>query len=125
MKTELERRGWKHFNTDWGIITEKDLDPNLIRNLLWSYKFRHVDTLYPLSPEDTAAISTVLTNAVLSTDLSLCDTALLCDEHFGLPEGTSLSLARHLLASRQWCVDWSLLIVPTNRISLLRVALSA
>ena len=123
-KLELERRAWQHFKADWGIITEKDIDLALIRNLLWSYKFRHADSLYPLSPDDVRAASKALTGTVLTDDSSLCDSALLCDQLLGLEKGTCLHLARHLIASRQWRVDMFSLITPTERLNLLGVALA-
>lgn len=122
-KLELERRGWQYFNTDWGIITDRDIDPVLIRNILWSYKFLNIDSLYPLSLNDIKAISKVLTNTVLTEDSPLCEAALLCDRLLGLEKGTCLRLARHLIASRQWRVDMSSLITATERLLLLDVAL--
>jgi hypothetical protein len=123
-KLELERRGWQYLNTDWGIITDRDIDPILIRNILWSYKFRNIDSLYPLSLGDIKAISKVLTHTVLTEDYPLCEAALLCDRLLGLDKGTCLRLARHLIASRQWRVDMFSLITATERLLLLNVALT-
>jgi hypothetical protein len=123
-KLELERRCCQLSKTDWGIITERDVDPILVRNLLWAYKFRHIDSLYPLSPEDITRVSKVLTNAMLAKDSSLCDTALICDQFSGLRKGTCLRVVRHLIASRQWRVDMSSMITPTERLKVLHVALS-
>lgn len=122
-KLELERRCWQHLNTDWGIITERDVDPDLVRNLLQTYKVRRVDSLYPLSPDEVIAASQVLTHSVLSNDSPLCDTALLCDRLLGFPNGTCLRVARHLIASRQWVIDMSYPFTATERLKLLRVAL--
>jgi len=123
-KLELERRFWKRSNTDWAIITERDVNPILVRNFLWVYKFRHVKSLYPLSPDGVGTICKVLTDAVLANTSPLCDAALLCDQLFELKKGTCLRLARYLIASRQWRVDMSVLIVPTERLTLLDVALT-
>lgn len=123
-KLELERRGWQRFKTNWGLITERDVDPILVRNFLWLYKFRHIDSLYPLSHDDVRAISTVLTDSVLTKDSPLCDVALLCDRLLGLDQGTCLRLARHLISSRQWRVDMFSLITATERLILLDVALT-
>jgi hypothetical protein len=123
-KLELERRSWQHFDTDWGIITEKNLNSNLVRALLWVYKLRQIDSLYPLSPDNISAASKVLTNAVLTRDSPLCDTALFCDQLLGFRNGTCLRLARHLIASRQWRVDMSFPIIATERLTLLHAALS-
>jgi hypothetical protein len=124
-KLELDRRCCQRFTNDWGIITERDINYILVHNLLWAYKFRHIKTLYPLSQKEVRANSEVLTNALLAKDAPLCDTALFCDHLLGLPNGTCLRLARHLIASRQWIVDLSsVTIVSTERLTLRYVALS-
>lgn len=124
-KLELDRRCCQRLTSDWGIITERDINYILVRNLLWAYKFRHINTLYPLSQKEVRATSEVLTNALLAKDIPLCDTALFCDKLLGLPNGTCLRLARHLIASRQWIVDLSsVAILPTERLKLRYVALS-
>ncbi len=124
-KLELERRTWRYLNTNWGIITERDIDPVLISNLLWSYKCRHIDSLYPLSPTDVRQGAKILTQAVLAADSPLCDVALHCDQLLSFRQGTCLRLARHLIASRQWRVDMTSPIVTTKRLTVLRAALSA
>jgi hypothetical protein len=120
-KLELERRCCQWVNTDWGIITERDVDPILVRNLLLVYKFRHISSLYPLSSDEVRVGSEVLTGSVLTRDSPLCDTALYCDQLLKFRKGTCLRLARHLIASRQWRVDLSVPITTTERLTLLQV----
>jgi hypothetical protein len=124
-KLELERRSCKQLYADWGIITEIDFNWGLVKNILWSYKFREVRSLYPLRPDGVRIISKTLTAKVLAQDDPLCEAALLCDRDFELRRGTSLSIARHLVASGQWVVDMRTLIVPTERLDILHLALSA
>jgi TnsA endonuclease N terminal/TnsA endonuclease C terminal len=124
-KLELDRRCCQRLTSDWGIITERDINYILVQNLLLTYKFRDVNALYPLSQKEVRATSEILTNVLLAKDIPLCDTAFFCDQLLGLPNGTCLRLARHLIASRQWIVDLSsVLIVPTERLTLRYVALS-
>ena len=121
---ELERRSWRSLDTDWGLITERDINPNIIRGLLWTYKFRQIDSLYPLSPNDITSASQVLTKAVLAGNSPLCETALRCDQLLGFSNGSCLRLARHLIASRQWRVDMSVPLVTTVRLRLLDTSVS-
>lgn len=123
-KLELERRCCERLTNDWGIITERDIDPELVRNLLWAYKFHDIDTLYPLTQDEVRRASEVLANTIVAKDIPLCDAALLSDQFLGFRNGTCLRLVRHLIASRQWRVNWSSPIVPTERLTLLSVALS-
>jgi hypothetical protein len=123
-KLELERRCCQRVNIAWGIITELDVDPVLVRNLLWAYKFRRTDSLYPLSPDEVRAGSRALTGIVLAGVLPLCDAALLCDQLLKFRKGTCLRLARHLIASRQWRVNLFSPITTTERLTLLHASLS-
>jgi hypothetical protein len=124
-KLELERRCWQHLNSGWGIITERDVNLNLVRNILWSYKFHRIGSLYPLSPDDVGMAAKMLTNTVLTKESPLCDSALYCDQLLGFRNGTCLSIVRHLIASRQWLVDMSSSpIMATNRLEIINVALA-
>ena len=123
-KLEIERRCWECDGIDWGIITERDIDPDLIKNLIWSYKYRSLESLYPLSEEMVYRVSSILTEMMLASDSPLSEIALECDDRLGLEAGRSLKVARHLIATRQWKVDIFHLIQPTEKLSLINVALN-
>jgi TnsA endonuclease-like protein len=118
-KLELERRTWQQLNSDWGIITERNIDLSLVRNLLWAYKFRSIESLHPLSPDEVLRGSQLLTRAVATKNSPLCETALLCDHLLGFRNGTCLNLARHLIASRKWSVELTREITATEWVGLL------
>lgn len=122
---ELERRCCEFDGIDWGIISEREIDPILIKNLKWFYKFRTSKSLYPLLEDMIYRISNVLTEMVLQSSSPLCDIALECDDRLGLEAGRSLKVARHLVATRQWEVDIFRLINPVEKLSLISVALHA
>lgn len=111
-KLEIERRYWESHEIDWGIVTEHDINPVLVGNLIWAYKFRPFSSLSPLSEEMAYKISNVLTESLLRKEAALSSIALECDDLLGLNSGTSLSVARHLIASRQWQVDMMKIIDP-------------
>lgn len=123
-KLELERRIYQYLKIDWGIITERDVPQGLVKNLLRTYKFRAISSLYPLHLEEIRIISKALTERVISQNAPLCELALFCDRFFDLRNGTCLNIARHLIATGQWCVDLRSPITPTERLNLLHVALS-
>jgi hypothetical protein len=122
---ELERRCWACDGIDWGIITELDLDPILIKNLKWSYKFRSLKSLCPLPEDMVYRVSNVLTEMVLAGNSSLSEIALECDDRLGLEAGRSLKVARYLIATRQWEIDIFHLIKTVEKLSLISVALCA
>jgi hypothetical protein len=77
---ELERRCCEYDGIDWGIITELDIDPTLIKNLKWLYKFRSLNSLWPLSEDMLYRVSNVLTEMVRASDSPLNEIALQCDD---------------------------------------------
>lgn len=122
-KLEIERRYWESLEVDWGIVTEREINPVLVENLIWAYKFKPLSSLHPLSEEMIYRISEVLTKNLLQKEDSLSSIALECDDLLGLKSGTSLSVARHLIASRQWQVDMLKLIDPREKLNLLNINL--
>lgn len=130
-KLEIERRYWELISTecgsviDWGIVTERELDPILTKNLLWSYKFKDVSALSGLTEELIKRISNLLTEKVLNVEAPLSTLALECDDMLGLSSGWSLSVARHLIANKWWLVDMAKLINPRDPLLLLSADLGA
>jgi hypothetical protein len=122
-KLEIARRFYESLDQDWGIVTERQIDPVLVNNLIWSYKFKPFSSLHPLSEEMAYKIAGSLTESLLRKEASLSTLALDCDDLMGMASGTSLSVARHLIASRQWHVDMMKLINPRERLNLLSVNL--
>ncbi|HST50611.1 MAG TPA: TnsA endonuclease C-terminal domain-containing protein [Pyrinomonadaceae bacterium] len=122
-KLELERRFYASLDANWGIVTERQIDPVLVNNLMWSYKFKNSSSLHPLPEEMIYRVSCLLTEGLLGREISLSGLALECDDLLGLNSGTSLSVARHLIASRQWQVDMMKIIDPRERLIFLGVNL--
>lgn len=88
----------------------------------WLHPFFCADAL-SLSEREISHIQTLLTHKVHQTDASLVEIAADCDDRMGLLPGSSLSVARHLLATRQWLVDMNQPIEPRKKLVLLSQAL--
>jgi hypothetical protein len=61
----------------------------------------------------------IMTAEVQHSTCSLSQIALECDERLHLQPGTCLTIAYHLLATRQWKIDMQIPIQPGNRLILL------
>ena len=103
-KLELERRYWEKRQIPWSIVTERDIPDTLVKNLKWLKPYQRSDALLPLNGEDVARIRAVLERYRSGTD-AVAEVAKKVDDRLGLVPGTSLTVARHLLASRVWRVD--------------------
>lgn len=123
-KFEIERRYWKEQGMDWGIVTEKEIDMVVALNVDWVHKFRRPSALQPMSERLIRQVALTLTDVVSRDDRPLSEIALDCDDRLGLEFGSTLAVARHLIASRQWLVDISKPIHPCRRLELTGSALA-
>ena len=113
---EIERRYFAARGMDWGIVTENDVSRVLARNVEWLHQYRTLSHFTTLSEEEFRQVAGVLTDRVAGQDRSLRNIALECDNLLGLEPGTSLSVARHLLANRRWRVDMTKPLNPRERL---------
>jgi hypothetical protein len=118
-KFEIERRFWQAKGIDWGIVTENEINEDLVESVKWIHKYTDPSSVAPLTYEDIRLIGAGLTLMVNSSKASLNDLAAKCDKKFGLEVGQSLVVARHLIASQQWIVDMTKPIHPSQRLILI------
>jgi len=118
-KLEIERRYWHARQIDWGIVTEREIPPALAKNLKLLHNYRHIADRVPLTTKEIRRLANVLTQTVVAGRLSLRQSAAACDQQLGLEPGTSLTVAYHLLAQREWRVDLKTAIEPGKKLVLL------
>ena len=112
-RLEIERRFFEVSGMNWSIATEHEIPQAQLENIRWVRPFswklpNRVERgeLERLSVDLLARI----------TDAPLIPLARVCrdmDDSLGLGLGTSLALARHLLATKRWRADFSQIIDPS------------
>lgn len=102
-------------------MTESEIPSSFADNVAWIHPFRYPSTLSRREIE-IEQVSLVLTKQVMQTDTPLAAITADCDNQLGLPPGTSLCVARHLLASRHWIVNMYQAIQPREKLVLLKVS---
>jgi TnsA endonuclease N terminal/TnsA endonuclease C terminal len=122
-KLEVERRYWMRRNIDWGIIRECDIHQPLVDNIRWIRPYFNITDLYPLNEGVIRQVAGRLTHYIRREITPLSEIAGWCDAEFGLPDGSSLAVVRHLLATKQWQVDMSKRIHPGERLILMETQL--
>ena len=122
-KLEIERRYWQARHTDWGIVTEHEIPKVLAKNVELLHGYLQLADRLALSQSETHNIAKVLTTQVQRGHISLRVAASACDRQFGLEPGTGLTMAYHLLATRQWHIDMNVRINPGKPLPLLDVTL--
>jgi hypothetical protein len=118
-KFEIERRWWSRLGVDWAIVTEHEIPLTLANNIHLLYQ--HMLPTASLAIDDalTVQVGAALTDLVVQNPAPLARLAEMTDFRFQLDTGTSLAVAYHLLATRQWCVDMYKPIEPCEPIILL------
>ncbi|MCP9496586.1 MAG: TnsA endonuclease N-terminal domain-containing protein [Pyrinomonadaceae bacterium MAG19_C2-C3] len=124
-KFEIERVYWSSRDIDWGIVTEREIDPVLATNIRWLHPYRDAVALAPLTAAAIGKVEATLTPRVVTENLPLRDLTDDCDRQFNLPPGTSLAVARHLLASGRWQVNMRSPIQVPQRLNLIGVAVES
>ena len=117
-KFEIERQYWKKRNINWGIVTECDIPPIFVKNIKWLHDRFYSDTL-SLSERDILRAKKLLSQWIAQRDGPLTEITADCDDKLGLEPGDSLSIVRHLLATRELRVDMNQSINPRKKLVLL------
>ena len=118
-KLEIERRYWHTRDIDWGIVTEHEIPFIVAKNVEWLHPFHSTEDLSPHTKPEIERIARALNRMMTSFIEPLADMAAVCDDQLGKPPGTSLSVARYLIANRQWLVDMNQPIQPSEPLVLL------
>ncbi|TGE32996.1 TnsA endonuclease N-terminal domain-containing protein [Desulfosporosinus sp. Sb-LF] len=107
-KFEIERRYWKSKGLDWGIVTELEINQVLARNLndLRScHDLSNLDGLRSISVKNRNALISAFKQTVSGNRVVIRDMAHDFDSRMTLEIGTSLSIFKHLLYTKQINMD--------------------
>jgi TnsA endonuclease N terminal/TnsA endonuclease C terminal len=118
-KLEIERRYWAKRNIDWGIVTEREIPRTLAQNVRLLHKYFTIEDRVLLPETVLGEAIAMMTTEIGGGTQTLCQMTLSCDERLHLQPGTCLTIAYHLLATRQWKIDMSSPIQPGSKLVLL------
>ncbi len=104
-KLEIERRFWERRQVDWGVVTEREIPPVLAANIELLHAYRDLSDRLDMSQVQWHDTVTVLTKMVTNSEVPLREATARCDRRLGFESGVSLTVAYHLLATRQWQID--------------------
>lgn len=117
-KFEIERQYWLVRKISWGIVTEYEIPKVLAKNIDWLHDRFALDNL-SLSQREILQAKQVLIKWITQRDAPLTEITTDCDNKLGLEPGDSLSVVRHLLATRELLVDMNQPINPRKKLVLL------
>ncbi len=113
-KLEIERRYWAAKGIEWGIVTERELPPNLLRNLELLQGCASLDDLnQPFEGYYRERAGLIASELEAWPDPTLQAFCHAMDTRMGLNPGGALLLVRHLLAVKVWRVDMAQPIIES------------
>lgn len=104
-KFEIERIYWETQGVDWGIVTEREIPQSLVGNLRSLQGCWDTDNLPAVAVPQIERIEAELHRALSDKSIPLFQAALDCDGRLGFENGTSLAVAKYLIATRRWDID--------------------
>lgn len=118
-KLEITRRIHENWDHSWAILTERDIPIDLARNLEHLREKRDLSRFGGIPDETIARVQEVLLPIIWKREESLARATAYCDKHLGLLNGTSLTIAFHLIYLRRWTTDLTQLLQPARPLVLL------
>ena len=123
---------WEGLNVKWRLVTDAPVGPEhgfspdalividrvLVSNMEWIHDCFHLDGFASLTKADVVRVHDALWTQVREGREALTDLAIRCDESLKLPEGASLTIAKHLMARRVWPVDFTKPFHPCHPLAL-------
>jgi hypothetical protein len=104
-KLEIARRYHEKSGERWGILTERDIPIDLARNLERLREKRDLSRFGGIPDETVTRVQESLLPILWKQEDSLANASAYCDKQLGLLNGTSLTIAFHLLYLRRWTTD--------------------
>ena len=110
-KFEVERLYWAERNVDWGIVTEKEIPMDIVKNIQLFHS-RYDYKIEPITCSDFGIIVTHLKQFLVSRgENAIQQSCFEFDEINSFPKGTSINMFRYLVARNELVVN---LTVPFN-----------
>lgn len=111
-KLEIERLYWHGRGVDWKIVTENEISDAFAKNVEWLHPKRDIKSLELAGEGEILCVRETIEEPLLGGIHSLTSATKNCDDLLGYRAGTSLSIARHLLANKVWMTDMQHRIEP-------------
>ncbi|TCO71809.1 TnsA endonuclease N-terminal domain-containing protein [Marinisporobacter balticus] len=109
-KFEIERRYWEKQGIDWGIVTEKEINNTIAKNISYIYSYYHIDEIDSLKELDKEYIGDILVEyirRVIDSKESIRSISSQFDKDLFLAAGTGISIFKHLLIRKILKIDLS------------------
>ncbi|ETT47085.1 Tn7-like transposition protein A [Paenibacillus sp. FSL R7-269] len=118
-KLQIEKYYFEDLGIEWRLITEKQINYDLVRNVEWLHSSKSLEEISYLDNDLLYDLEPVLYECIRTENKPLAKITLSIDQKKDLPMGTSMHAVRYLIANRLWEVDMKRRILPTqNRLEI-------
>ncbi|OBY77999.1 hypothetical protein BBG47_18835 [Paenibacillus sp. KS1] len=114
-KLQIEQIFMKDQGIEWRLITENQINYDLVKNVEWLHSFKNLEESAFLNNKMVCALEPILYERITNQNQPLAKITLELDKREGLLMGTSMNIVRYLIANRLWEVDMNLRILPTQQ----------
>ncbi|MGG0815441.1 TnsA endonuclease N-terminal domain-containing protein [Paenibacillus alvei] len=114
-KLQIEQIFMKDQGIEWRLITENQINYDLVKNVEWLHSFKNLEESAFLNNKLVCALEPILYERIINQNQPLAKITLELDKREGLLMGTSMNIVRYLIANRLWEVDMNLRILPTQQ----------
>jgi hypothetical protein len=104
---EIERIYWESRDIDWGIVTEKDLPMDIVRNLIWLEESWELNNIEDFKETDFLTLVDILKESIKTKESTIYNVTAILDKHYGTETGTFLHLFKHLVFKKELRIDIS------------------
>lgn len=104
-KLEIERRYWNEKNIDWGIVTQKEIPKQLVKNIEWVHSSKNDYEERGLTEKELQLVCGALKDNIIRRNEVVAKILSEFDFEYNYQSGTGLYLFKYLIASKKLTVD--------------------
>jgi len=104
-KLEIERRYWNEKNIEWGIVTQKQIPKQLVKNIEWVHSSKNDYEERGLTEKEVQLMCGALKDNIIRRNEVVAKILSEFDFEYNYQSGTGLYLFKYLIASKKLTVD--------------------
>jgi len=109
-KLEIEKSFFTDVNISWSLITEHQINYELVKNVEWLHSAKFLDGQITIN--QILEVEEIVFQTIQKRDKPLAKATLELDYRLGFKQGICMFIVRYLIANQYWNVDMKMRIEP-------------
>ncbi|WJQ81934.1 TnsA endonuclease N-terminal domain-containing protein [Brevibacillus brevis] len=118
-KMEIERIYWARRGITWELVTDKDCPKIFAKNIDYVHSPYYLKD-YHISDSTVVKAKRLMEPMIMKRQSKLTEITDIVDDRLGLIPGSSLTIARHLIITKQWVINMDQIIDPNSPLQIVR-----